>query len=206
MTSKDKRDLKLEKSIKTVAAVFRIMGGLLVGSFGEGAVASTTHLQDVASEFVFDTLMGQAKFALSDYKGKVVMIANTASQCGFTGQYQGLEELYQKYKSRGFVIIGVPSNDFGGQEPGSHEEIADFCKINYGVSFPMTAKYHVRGSQAHPFYLWAKKKLGFGTAPKWNFHKYILDRRGRLVDYFHSVTSPTSSRVIKVVEKHLSTQ
>ena len=206
MTSESKRDSKLEQFIRTVAAAFCITGGLLTGRFGEEAVASTAQTQGVASEFVFDTLVGQTPFALSDYSGKVVMIVNTASRCGFTGQYQGLEELYQKYKDRGFVIIGVPSNDFGGQEPGTHEEIASFCKINYGVSFPITAKYHVRGSQAHPFYMWAKKELGFGTAPKWNFHKYILDRQGQLVDYFHSIIPPMSSRVIKAVEKYLNVQ
>ena len=180
------------------------IGGLLMGIFFWRSSPLAAQVQGSASEFVFDALMGHASFALSDYNGKVIMVVNTASQCGFTGQYQGLEELYQKYKDRGFVVVGVPSNDFGSQEPGSHEEIADFCKINYGVSFPMTAKYHVRGDKAHPFYIWAKKELGFGTAPKWNFHKYIIDRHGQLVDYFHSITSPTSSRVTKTVEKYLN--
>jgi glutathione peroxidase len=97
----------------------------------------------------------------------------------------------------------VPSNDFGHQEPGSSEEIASFCKLNYGVTFPVTAKEVVSGSEAHPFYLWARETLGFGTAPKWNFHKYLIDRNGKLVDYFHSTTAPSSSRLVEAIEKLL---
>lgn len=177
---------------------FYFMGVILMGAF-----FSPDHARGSASDFVFDALMSKEPIRLADYSGKVVMIVNTASKCGFTGQYEGLEALYQRYKDQGFVIIGVPSNDFGGQEPGSDEDIAGFCKINYGVSFPMTSKYHVRGDQAHPFYIWAKKELGFGTAPKWNFHKYIINRQDQLVDYFHSFTKPSSSRLIKVVENSL---
>lgn len=131
------------------------------------------------------------------------MIVNTASNCGFTPQYAGLEELYKKYKDKGFVIIGVPSNDFGGQEPGQGKEIADFCRVNYGVTFPMAAKEVVSGKHAHPFYQWAKNELGFASAPKWNFHKYVIDRNGKVVNYFYSVTKPNSKKITTLIEKLL---
>jgi glutathione peroxidase len=133
----------------------------------------------------------------------VVLIVNTASQCGFTKQYAGLEKLYETYKNQGLVILGVPSNDFGQQEPGNSEDIAHFCKLNYGVSFPMSRKEIVSGNQAHPFYRWAYKQLGFGTAPKWNFHKYLLNRQGKLVTYFYSTTKPDSKKLIKAIEDAL---
>ncbi|MDE1901784.1 MAG: glutathione peroxidase [Alphaproteobacteria bacterium] len=157
-----------------------------------------------AYDFTFQKLRENAPLPLSDFEGKVLLIVNTASQCGFTPQYDGLEKLYNTYKDRGLVVIGVPSNDFGGQEPGTSDEIAHFCKINYGVTFPMTKKEVVSGAHAHPFYIWAKQTLGFGTAPKWNFHKYLIDRHGKLIDYFNSTTSPESDRVKKAIEKALA--
>lgn len=154
-------------------------------------------------DFSFTYLMGGEPLELSKFKGNVILIVNTASECGFTPQYEGLEKLYEKFKEKGLVIIGVPSNDFGKQEPGNNEEIAKFCKLNYGVTFPMASKEIVSGEDAHPFYKWAKKTLGFGTAPKWNFHKYLVNRNGKLIDYFNSATSPDSDRLIKAVEKAL---
>lgn len=154
-----------------------------------------------AYDFAFNTLISHDPLPLTEYQGKVLLIVNVASKCGFTPQYKGLEELYTKYKDKGLVIIGVPSNDFGKQEPGTEEEIAQFCKLNYGVSFPMAAKEIISGKSAHPFYLWAKEKLGFGTAPKWNFHKYLINRKGELIDYFYSITTPGASRFVKAIEK-----
>lgn len=159
--------------------------------------------QGSAYDYSFTTLLGSKPLPLSDYKGSVIMVVNTASHCGFTSQYEGLQKLYERFKDRGFVIVGVPSNDFGKQEPGSGEEIAKFCKANYGVSFPMASKQVVTGDGSHPFYVWARSALGFGTAPKWNFHKYLIDREGKLVDYFNSTTAPDSDRVAKAVEKAL---
>lgn len=177
----------------------KALGGLLMVSlFSSSAQAGNGY------DFSFKTLSGQHPLPLSQYKGKVLLIVNTASKCGFTKQYAELEKLYEKYKDRGFVILGVPSNDFGGQEPGSNEEIANFCQVNFGVTFPMAAKEIVSGDQAHPFYRWAKQTLGFGTAPKWNFHKYLIDRNGRLVDYFNSTTSPDATRVHEAIEKLLA--
>lgn len=167
------------------------------------ASADSPKLNDNAYDYSFHTLRGHEPLPLSSFRGKVLMIVNTASKCGFTPQYARLEKLYEQYKDRGLVILGVPSNDFGGQEPGTEQDIASFCQVNYGVTFPMTAKEVVSGKNAHPFYLWAREKLGFGTAPKWNFHKYLINRKGELIDYFYSTTSPEAGRLVKVVEKAL---
>ena len=140
---------------------------------------------------------------LCSLSGKVIMAVNTASYCGNTPQYEGLEALFKKFKNDGLIIIGFPSNDFGGQEPGSAQEISNFCQINYGVTFPMTTKECVKGKKAHPFYLWAHKQLGFGSAPKWNFHKYLINRHGALNNYFYSTTSPDAPRFIQAIEKIL---
>ena len=156
-----------------------------------------------AYDFAFETLAGNQSLPLSQFKGSVILIVNTASKCGFTPQYQALEALYQQCKTKGLVIIGVPCDDFGHQEPGSSEDIANFCQINYGVSFPMTQKVHAKGPNTHPFYEWAKKTLGFGSGPKWNFHKYLVDREGHLVDYFHTFTKPLSKRVVTKIEELL---
>jgi glutathione peroxidase len=179
-------------------------GVVFMALFGWGSAQAGP--DKTAYDFSFKALMGEDPMPLSAYQGKVILIVNTASKCGFTPQYKGLEDLYQRYKDRGFVIIGVPSNDFGQQEPGSAEEIATFCEFNYGVTFPMASKESVSGDQAHPFYQWARDVLGFGTAPKWNFHKYLINRKGVLVDYFNSTTSPDASRVKEAIEKALDEQ
>lgn len=169
-------------------------------------LASAKTQDQNAYDFSFTTLMDNKPMPLSQFKGKVILVVNTASNCGFTPQFKGLETLYRTYKDKGLVIIGVPSNDFGGQEPGNEKEISDFCSVNYGVTFPMTAKEVVSGSKAHPFYLFAKQTLGFGTAPKWNFHKYLINRKGELIDYFYSTTAPDSTRMTKAIEKALADQ
>lgn len=165
---------------------------------------STSSTITTAYDFAFHSLNNHEPLPLSTYQGKVLLIVNTASQCGFTPQYAQLEHLYQQYKEQGLVILGVPSNDFGTQEPGSSADIAQFCQINYGVTFPLSAKEHVKGAHAHPFYLWAKTKLGFWSTPKWNFHKYLVNREGELIDYFFSTTVPSSSRLIRALNNALS--
>lgn len=157
-----------------------------------------------AYDYSFAALTDDKPIALTEYQGVVIMVVNTASHCGFTPQYAALEKLYEKYRAQGFVIIGVPSNDFGGQEPGGKEEIAKFCQVNYGVTFPMAEKSVVSGAAAHPFYQWAATTLGFGTAPKWNFHKYLIDRHGNLVDYFNSTTAPDAPKLVAMVERVLA--
>ena len=139
---------------------------------------------------------------LCQYAGKVVMVVNTASYCGFTGQYKGLEALYQRFRDRGFVVLGVPSNDFGAQEPGSDAQVADFCERTYKVRFPMLAKTVVSGPQAAPLY----KGLGASTGevPKWNFHKYLVGRDGKALASFPSAVAPEDARVVGAVEKALA--
>jgi len=137
---------------------------------------------------------------LSKYKGKTILLVNVASKCGFTKQYSGLQELYDKYKDKGFVIIGVPSNQFGGQEPGTNEEINNFCEVNFNISFPLTSKVNVKGNNAHPIYLWAKANHGNTAIPKWNFHKILINKSGKVQDTFNSFIEPMSKKIIKEIE------
>ena len=157
---------------------------------------------DSAWDFSFETLDGKP-LPLATFRGKAVMVVNTASQCGFTPQYKSLEALNQKYHDRGLVVLGVPCNDFGGQEPGSAAEIQSFCDSNYNVTFPLAGKAHVSGKEAHPFYAWARQKVGVLGSPKWNFHKYLIAPDGSLADWFSTPTSPESARVLKAIEKVL---
>ncbi len=145
-----------------------------------------------AYEFSAADIGGRAR-KLADYKGKVLLVVNTASQCGLTPQYQGLEALYETYKGRGLVILGFPCNQFGGQEPGDETEIAEFCQVNYGVSFPMFAKVDVNGDDAHPLFQWLKVQapglLGSKDI-KWNFTKFLIDRQGNVLERFAPTTLP----------------
>jgi glutathione peroxidase len=138
--------------------------------------------------YTFNRLQDDAPQDLCQYSGKVVLVVNTASYCGFTKQYEGLEALYAKYGSRGLVVLGFPSNDFGKQEPGSSKEIADFCFNTYGVKFPMFAKSSVKGPEANPLHAQLTKLTG--EAPKWNFTKYLIDRSGKVVQHFPSKVTP----------------
>ena len=156
-----------------------------------------------AYDFSFVSING-APLPLSDFDGKTVLIVNTASFCGFTRQYADLQSLYERFSEQGFVVLGVPSNDFGGQEPGDEGEIKSFCEINYGIDFPMTEKVKVKGNDAHPFYAWASERLGFVAKPRWNFHKYLINPDGELVAWFSSPTSPLSKKVITTIEQHLT--
>lgn len=144
--------------------------------------------------------------SLSNYKGKVLLIVNTASECGFTPQFKELEELYQLYKDKGFEILAFPSNDFGKQEPLNGKEIQNFCTENYKITFQVFDKVHVKGNDAAPFYQFlSSKKLNGNqsSTPKWNFHKYLVNRNGEVVDYFYSTTKPTSAKIKKSIEKLL---
>ena len=152
-----------------------------------------------AHQFSFNAIDGGA-LPLSRYNGKAVLIVNTASRCGFTRQYEDLQYLWQRYQDRGLVVLGVPSNDFAGQEPGTESEIKTFCEVNFDVNFPLTEKSIVKGSGAHPFYQWAGQSFGAMAKPRWNFHKYLITPDGRLADWFSSITSPRSERLIRAVE------
>jgi glutathione peroxidase len=144
-------------------------------------------------------LLGQEPVRLCEaYAGQVVLVVNTASKCGFTPQYEGLEQLYRELAPRGFVVLGFPSNDFGGQEPGTEAEIGKFCRSTYGVQFPMFAKTIVKGDDAHPFFRHLTEVTG--EAPQWNFHKYLIDRNGKVVGSYGSMASPTSGKLRDAID------
>lgn len=140
--------------------------------------------------------------SLCRFGGKVLLVVNTASECGYTPQYEGLEKLYRLYHDKNFAVLGFPSNDFGGQEPGSNKEIAQFCRLNYGVTFPMFAKTSVVGANANPLYRALAARTG--KPPRWNFHKYLLDRAGQPVAVFESAVDPANPRVTSQIEKLLA--
>lgn len=182
-------------------------------AFLAGLIASLATLFQVARaeapatttawEFNFTSIDGKP-LPLSQYRGNVLLVVNVASFCGFTPQYKGLQALYEKYQQQGLTVIGVPSNDFGNQEPKAAGEIKEFCQGTYGITFPLTAKASLSGDAAHPFYAWARQELGWLNAPKWNFHKYLVSRDGRLVTSFLSTTTPESTRLVSAVEAELA--
>jgi glutathione peroxidase len=181
-----------------------LTGVLMFSIFSRPVIAN----DKTAHDFSFTAIDGKP-LGLASYAGRVVLIVNTASKCGFTPQYDGLEVLYKKYHDKGFEILGVPSNDFGGQEPGTSEEIVKFCQTTYDITFPLTEKNVVSGKSAHPFYQWAgaQKKGGmiFST-PRWNFHKYLVGKDGALLGSYSSATKPDDADLAKDIEAALSAQ
>jgi glutathione peroxidase len=155
-----------------------------------------------AYAFSFTGLEG-GDIRLSDYTGKPILVVNTASQCGFTPQFAGLQQLYARYRDKGLVVVGVPSNDFGGQEPGTPVEIMKTAHEDYGVQFPLAAKVEVRGANPHPFYKWAAAERPLET-PHWNFHKYLIGRDGRIAAVFPTAIEPMDARLINAVVKEIS--
>jgi glutathione peroxidase len=177
--------------MRTVIAALALVAGVNM------AEAESLH------DFTLTGLDGKL-MPMEQFKGKAVLVVNTASECGYTPQYEGLEKLWTTYRAKGLVIVGVPSNDFGAQEPGSAEEIATFCKINYGVTFPLADKSVVKGADAIPLYKWAGEKAGMVGRPKWNFHKYLFGKDGRFIDWFSTATTPTGPKITKAVEAALA--
>ncbi|CUW46637.1 glutathione peroxidase [Novacetimonas hansenii] len=153
-----------------------------------------------AYDFTLPALSGEP-IDLSSLRGKPILIVNTASKCGFTPQYEGLQGLWTTWRSHDLTVLGVPSNDFGAQEPGNAQEIGAFCERNYHVTFPLAAKCHVRGPQATPLFRWLAQQGGFLARPRWNFYKYLIGRDGTLVNWFMSITPPESRRVRMAVER-----
>ena len=141
---------------------------------------------------------------LNKFKGKTILLVNVASKCGFTKQYTGLQTLYDNYKDKDFLVIGVPSNQFGGQEPGSNKQIKDFCETNFNITFPITDKVDVKGKNAHTIYKWAKDSFGNSTVPKWNFHKIIIGKDGKVIETFASITNPSSKKFVNFIEKQIN--
>lgn len=155
-----------------------------------------------AYDFEFQSIDG-AELPLSSFEGKTVLVVNTASRCGLTPQYEGLQSLWEKYADDGLVVLGVPANDFGAQEPGTEEEIQEFCSTNFNVTFPMTQKQTVIGEEAHPFYKWAAELLGEDQAPKWNFHKYLIGPDGEMIGTFGSRLAPDDEELVNAIEGSL---
>ena len=168
---------------------------IMLRFFSKVASGSSTNAYD----YEFKSIDGD-KIKLSDYKGKVIVVVNVASRCGYTPQYEGLQSLWSNYKNKDLIVLGVPTNNFR-QEPGSNKEIKDFCESNFGITFPMTEKISVIGNNSHPFYKWAKEDYGIGAIPKWNFHKIIIGKEGKIVDTFSSITKPSSKKFLKVIEE-----
>lgn len=165
------------------------------------STADTTPQTETAMAEItdFTTITGEP-MPLSQFAGKAVLVVNTASRCGYTPQYEGLQALWSDYKESGLVVIGVPSNDFGGQEPGTEAEVKTFCEINYGVDFPLTSKTAVVGTGRHPFYAMAEDALGEAARPKWNFHKILLDTTGTPVAAFPSSVKPRDAELISAID------
>ena len=153
-------------------------------------------------DFELELITGET-ISLDKYEGKAVLLVNVASKCGFTKQYTDLQNLWQKYREKNLIVLGVPSNQFGSQEPGSNDEIKDFCETNFNINFPMTSKYDVKGENAHDVYKWAKDTFGKSAVPKWNFHKILIDKNGKIHDTFASFTNPMSKKIIKELENIL---
>ena len=176
---------------------------MLIGLFGGVPViyAASTTIQ-TAHDFSFTSIDGES-LPLANFKGKAVLIVNTASMCGFTSQYTGLQDLWDSYRDRGLVVLGVPSDDFGGQELDTAAEVKSFCTINYNINFPMTDIVHVKGPAAHPYYKWVAEAHGGLAVPRWNFHKHLVDADGRLVNWFVSTTGPSSLKLRRAIEKIL---
>ena len=151
-------------------------------------------------KYTFKSIDGD-KIVLNSLKGKPLIIVNTASFCGYTYQYQQLQNVYNKYKDKGLIIIGIPSNDFGNQEFSSNKEVKDFCEVQFNVTFTLAEITKIKGKDGHPFFKWIKKENGFLSFPKWNFYKYIFDKEGNLTSWFSSVTKPESQRFLKEIEK-----
>jgi glutathione peroxidase len=180
----------------TLAAIPLALGGMAGGGATPAAAGS-------AFDHTFEAIDGKP-MPLATFRGKVLLVVNTASFCGFTNQYSALQSLHERFEAKGLVVIGVPSNDFGGQEPKAEAEVAAFCQGAFGVTFPLTKKYRVRGGEAHPFYRWAADSLGSMNAPWWNFHKYLVGRDGRLIAAFGSQAAPDSPRVVAAIEAELA--
>ena len=161
-------------------------------------------MSENAYSYSFKDINEEDMINLSDYKGKTLVVVNTASLCGFTYQYDGLQKLYDDYKDQGLVVLGVPSNDFGNQESGTNSEVKEFCESTFSITFPLTEKNVVKGRDAHPFFKWSKKELGFiGGVPRWNFHKIIIGKDGNAIAGYTALTRPSSKKFISEIEKAL---
>jgi glutathione peroxidase len=191
--------LKLEPTRRQLAALLAATAAAMIvaDTIAANTIAlATTPEAAGAHDFAFENINGTGELRLADFAGRPVLVVNTASRCGYTYQYDALQALYDRYRARGLVVLGVPSDDFN-QELASEAEVKDFCAVNFAIDFPMTAITHVTGGAAHPFYAWAAAQAG---APRWNFHKYLLAPDGRLVAAFSTKTEPDAPEVTEAIE------
>ena len=172
---------------------------ILILMFPFFSVNAKANYKDLAYNFSFKDINNQ-EYSLQQHKGKVLLIVNVASQCGFTKQYADLQKLHEEYKNEGLVLIGVPSNDFGNQEPGSNSEIKSFCETNFGITFPIMGKTLVLGKDQHPFYKWVADNYGKSGIPKWNFYKILINKDGKIEEVYNSLTNPKSSKIVKKIK------
>ena len=163
-------------------------------------VSMASNVRADVYQFNFSSIDGK-EINLNDFKGKPIFIVNTASLCGFTNQYSDIEILHQKYKKDGLIIIGIPSNDFGNQELSSNNKVKEFCAINFNISFMLTEITNIKGEKGHPFFKWVKEEAGFLAFPKWNFYKYLINKKGLLVKWYTSTTSPNSKKITKDIDQ-----
>jgi glutathione peroxidase len=197
----------MKKSFALIAAVALSVAGLSVVK--AVSVKSEVPSPESAYTSVYDFTMNNIDgkpVKLDAYKGKIVLLVNVASKCGFTPQYEGLQAVYTKYKDRGFVILGFPANNFMGQEPGTNEEIKQFCSLKYNVTFPMFAKISVKGEDKHPLYQFLTDKTTnpeFGGEISWNFNKFLIDRSGKIIARFNSADKPEGEKVTQAIEQAL---
>ncbi|MFZ4763274.1 MAG: glutathione peroxidase [Alphaproteobacteria bacterium] len=187
---------KIARSLKNFLGVFLSFFYLQAAMPAKAQQAITTDLYSIG----FNSIEGKA-MSFADFKGKVILVVNTASRCGFTPQYEGLEKLWQLYKDKGLVVLGVPSDDFD-QELENNAEIVKFCKLRYGIDFPLTEKTAVKGDNAHPFFQWVKAQGQ--SLPSWNFNKYLINKQGKLVEKYSSMTTPDGKEIIAHIEKLLA--
>ena len=164
-------------------------------------MSSVDASEKVFHDFTIESISGET-INLSDYKSKVVLLVNTASKCGFTPQYSGLQKIYEKYKNDGLIVLGVPTNDFN-QELSKDSDVKEFCEIRFGVEFPMSSIQPIRGENAHPIYKWIKSNVSVIGQPRWNFHKYLIGKDGKIINWFSSMTSPTSEGLVNQIETAL---
>ena len=164
-------------------------------------MSNTDASEKVFHDFTIESISGET-INLSDYKSKVVLLVNTASKCGFTPQYSGLQKIYERYKDDGLVVLGVPTNDFN-QELSKDSDVKEFCEIRFGVEFPMSSIQPIRGENAHPIYKWIQENVSVIGQPRWNFHKYLIGKDGKIINWFSSMTSPTSEGLVNQIETAL---
>lgn len=182
--------------MRTMATMLGMMLAIGLARPGSAADAAGAHA------FAFTSIEGQA-LPMASFTGRPVLVVNTASLCGFTYQYAGLQRLWNAYRAQGLVVLGVPSNDFGGQEPGTAGQIKTFCTANFDIDFPLTEKVHVQGAQSHPLFVWLRDRLGPTAGPNWNFHKYLIAPDGNVVGFWPSSVEPDSPQITAAIDKLL---